>query len=33
MDKTKVDDILIQMIQPKLDETEARFSKGEGLSS
>lgn len=32
MDKTKVDDMLIQMIQPKLDEIEDRFSKGEGLS-
>jgi predicted nuclease with TOPRIM domain len=33
MDKTKVDDMLIQMIQPKLEEIETRFSKGEGLSS
>ena len=33
MNKTKVDDMLIQMIQPKLDEIETRFSKGEGLTS
>ena len=33
MDKTKVDDMLIQMIQPKLDEIETRFSNGEGLTS
>ncbi|KZY59892.1 hypothetical protein A3735_13900 [Oleiphilus sp. HI0061] len=33
MDKTKVDDMLIQMIQPKLEEIETRFSNGEGLSS
>jgi uncharacterized coiled-coil DUF342 family protein len=32
MDQTKVDDMLIKMIQPKLDEIENRFSKGEGLS-
>jgi len=30
MDKTKMDDMLIQMIQPKLDEIESRFLKGEG---
>jgi len=33
MDKTKVDDMLIQMIQPKLEEIETRFSNGEGLTS
>ena len=33
MDKPKVDDMLIQMIQPKLDEIETRFSNGEGLTS
>jgi len=32
MDKTKVDDMLIQMIQPKMEEIERRFSAGEGLS-
>jgi DNA repair exonuclease SbcCD ATPase subunit len=32
MDKTKVDDMLIEMITPKVKEIEERFSKGEGLS-
>tara|TARA_B110001454_G_C12611692_1_gene388969 strand:- start:371 stop:514 length:144 start_codon:yes stop_codon:yes gene_type:complete len=27
------DDMLIQMIQPKLEEIETRFSNGEGLTS
>jgi len=33
MDKTKVDDLLIEMITPKVKEIETRFSNGEGLSS
>jgi len=32
MDKTKVDDMLIEMITPKVKEIEEKFSKGEGLS-
>ena len=31
--KTKIDDILIEMISPKLKEIEERFSKGEGLTN
>jgi len=33
MNKTNVDDLLIEMITPKVKEIETRFSKGEGLSS
>ena len=33
MDKTKVDEMLISMIAPKLKEIEERFSAGEGLSN
>lgn len=33
MDKTKVDDLLIEMITPKIKEIQERFSKGEGLTS
>jgi uncharacterized coiled-coil DUF342 family protein len=32
MEKTKVDDMLIEMISPKVKEIEERFSRGEGLS-
>jgi hypothetical protein len=32
MDKTRVDDMLIEMISPKIKEIEERFSRGEGLS-
>ncbi|MDC9714800.1 MAG: hypothetical protein PSN36_03110 [Gammaproteobacteria bacterium] len=32
MSKTNVDDILIEMITPKVEEIEQRFSKGKGLS-
>ena len=32
MDKTKVDDMLIEMIRPKLDEIERRFSEGKPLT-
>ena len=32
MDKTNVEDMLINMIEPKLTEIESRFSQGEGLS-
>ena len=32
MNKTNVDDMLIEMITPKVQEIEKRFSKGEGLS-
>ena len=32
MDKTKVDDMLIEMITPKVKEIEEKFSKGEGLT-
>ncbi len=32
MTKTKVDDMLMEMISPKVSEIEARFSNGEGLS-
>ena len=31
MNKTKVDDMLIDMIQPKLTEIEEKFSRGDGL--
>jgi len=33
MNKTNVDDLLIEMISPKVKEIETRFSNGEGLSS
>ena len=32
MEKTKVDDMLIEMITPKVKEIEEKFSRGEGLS-
>ncbi len=32
MNKTNVDDMLIEMVTPKVKEIEERFSKGEGLS-
>jgi hypothetical protein len=32
MDKTKVDDMLIEMITPKVKEIEENFSQGKGLS-
>jgi len=32
MKKTKVDDMLIEMISPKVKEIEEKFSRGEGLS-
>jgi uncharacterized coiled-coil DUF342 family protein len=32
MDKTKVDDMLIEMIQPKIIEIEEKFSAGKGLN-
>lgn len=32
MNKTKVDDMLIEMITPKVKEIEEKFSNGEGLS-
>ncbi len=32
MQKTNVDDLLIEMITPKVKEIEERFSRGEGLS-
>ena len=32
MKKTKVDDILIEMITPRVEEIETRFSSGEALS-
>ena len=31
--QTKIDDLLIQMISPKLKEIDERFSRGEGLSN
>jgi chromosome segregation ATPase len=31
MDKTKVDDMLIEMISPKIKEIEEKFSQGKGL--
>ena len=32
MNKTRVDDMLIEMITPKVKEIEEKFTKGEGLS-
>ena len=32
MDKTRVDDMLIEMIQPKIKEIEEKFSTGKGLN-
>jgi len=32
MNKTRVDDMIIEMIQPKLDEINQKFSNGEKLS-
>ncbi|SMM99023.1 tRNA-guanine transglycosylase [uncultured Candidatus Thioglobus sp.] len=32
MNETKVDDMLIEMIEPKIKEIEQRFSDGEGLT-
>lgn len=32
MNKTRVDGMLIEMIQPKIKEIEDKFSKGEGLT-
>ncbi|ORU93283.1 MAG: hypothetical protein A6F72_06480 [Cycloclasticus sp. symbiont of Poecilosclerida sp. N] len=32
MDETKVDDMLIEMIEPKIKEIEQRFSDGNGLA-
>ena len=32
MDKTKVDDMLIEMITPKVKQIEEKFSNGEGLT-
>ncbi len=32
MDKTKVDDMLIEMITPRVEEIEKKFGLGEGLS-
>ena len=32
MDKTKVDDMLIEMITPKVKEIEEKFSRGDGLT-
>lgn len=32
MNKTRVDDMLIEMIGPKVNEIEEKFSRGEGLS-
>jgi predicted nuclease with TOPRIM domain len=32
MNKTKVDDFLIEMITPKIQKIEEKFSKGEGLN-
>ncbi len=33
MKKTKVDDMLLEMIEPKISEIQERFSRGEGLKS
>ena len=33
MEKTNVDDMLIQMIEPKVREINERFSRGEGLTN
>ncbi|SMN02495.1 hypothetical protein SPONN_1171 [uncultured Candidatus Thioglobus sp.] len=32
MNETKVDDMLIEMVEPKIKEIEQRFSDGEGLT-
>ncbi len=32
MDKTRVDDMLIEMISPKVKEIEEKFSRGDGLT-
>ena len=32
MDKTRIDDLLIEMITPKIQEIEKKFSNGEGLN-
>jgi len=32
MDKTRVDDMLIEMISPKIKEIEEKFSNGQGLN-
>jgi len=32
MDKTRVDDMLIEMITPKVKEIEKKFGNGEGLT-
>ncbi len=32
MNKTKVDDMLMEMIQPKVNEIEKKFTSGEGLT-
>lgn len=32
MDKTRVDDMLIEMIIPKVREIEEKFGRGEGLT-
>ena len=32
MDKTRVDDLLIEMIAPQVKSIEEKFSRGEGLS-
>ncbi|QEP43555.1 hypothetical protein D5085_10750 [Ectothiorhodospiraceae bacterium BW-2] len=32
MNKTKVDDMLIEMISPQIKEIEERFSRGEGVN-
>ncbi len=32
MNKTKVDDMLIEMISPRIKEIEEKFSRGEGLN-
>jgi len=32
MNKTKVDDMLMEMIQPKVDEIEKKFNGGKGLT-
>jgi uncharacterized coiled-coil DUF342 family protein len=32
MNKTRVDDLLIEMISPKIKEIEEKFSRGEGLT-
>ncbi len=32
MDKTRVDDMLIEMITPKVQEIETKFTSGQGLT-